>query len=651
MKTVPDRGNHDAGCPASRLLVKALEKAIAILSWEFGTPQDLSVSGVDCLAIRQSWEKNVVVKLEHFTRSGRRQRRLTSALKSCKRLFDVPCFPCDAVATSNAVKDWMSSACKSVPPEIQPSAVDLNELRLAVRENISGWGRRLKESRAVDKLPVLGEYVPDQQGCYERTQAKGGTLAVPDSESEQTPVNRLRLGTAKTKGKVRVVTMQSARVKSVLTPIHNALYNHITSFGWCVRGDVKKEDFAIVASDLRDGEMLVSGDYEAATDNIFLCAVEVIVDEIAKAKELTEEEREVLVGSFRDIEVKLTSCPVGEHHRIMRGSMMGNLVSFPILCLLNKSCFDIACNIRDLNDRTRKGRFNGDDCMFAGDSAFVASWRAITKRYGLIVNEKKTGVSRRWVELNSQPYDVKRGSCPGKPVLSFLLPLPHQTTNMLTGVLKGTESFSRSVTKRILGLMRYEIAARGVLGDLPSLSPYWRKVLVKFRWFRAAAIFGGASVLEVGVKRALPVEVGPPPFPRYLGMVTRLSCLAQRENVKEWKGVKPRKVYRQKLDMYSFQSRWKEGMPQHIALRRFAFIGFEWAFVWPKSVLRVVRRDFPFVLVPRKDCIRAKWFEDHPFLTRRPRVVEVGKVRVEQFSIPPSLFVEEAVPSVRAFDV
>jgi hypothetical protein len=635
---VSDGRKRNAGCPASRLLLKALKKAILIISWEFKTPDDLLLDGEDCLAIRHSWEKNVVKKLECFFRRERRQHRLTSVLKSCKRIFDIPCYSCDAVATAEAKEKWVNSVCKDIPTDLLPSAKHLDELRLAVRENLCGWGRKLKECRRDDNAPYLGEYVPDQQGCYERTTKRGGTLSVSDLETGRNPVNRLRMGTAKTKGKIRVVTMQTARAKRVLTPVHNALYSHLTDFGWCVRGDVRKGDFEVVANDRREGESLISGDYMAATDNIFLESVDVVVDEISKSKELTEEEREVLVDSFRNPEFKMSSCAVGEHRPIKRGSMMGNLVSFPLLCLINKSCFDIACDIRDPGDRSRKGRFNGDDCMFAGDRSFMTTWRAVTGRYGLIVNEEKTGFSRRWLELNSQPYDCLKRSLVSKPVISFLLPSSSQVSGLLTSILQGLKSFRRSVTKRVLGLMKFEIAARGVVKDLSSLTPYWREVLVRFRWFRAAAIFGGAPILKVGTDRSHPVSVGPPPYPRYLDMVTRLCARAQREHVQGWKGVVIDKAASQKVDKCAYKSLYMRKMPQRIALRKFVWIGYEWAFVWPTSVLRVVEHSFPCVLMSRRDCIRTKWLTDHPFLTRRARVGEVRTVRAKFYPPPPSIF-------------
>jgi hypothetical protein len=433
--------------------------------------------------------------------------------------------------------------------------------------------------------------------------------------------------------------MQSARVKRVLAPVHNALYDHITSFGWCVRGDVTKGDFEAVVNDRRNGECFISGDYKSATDGIYLESVEVIIDEISKSKELTDVEREVLVGSFRDIEYRLSLGGDGSFSPIKRGSMMGNLVSFPLLCLLNKSCFDMACDKRDPKIRNRIGRFNGDDCMFSGDMSFMTIWRGVTGRYGLVVNEEKTGFSRRWLELNSQPYDVSSRSLVSKPVLSFLLPSNSVLSGLLTGILEGTKSFDRSVTKRVLEMMRFEISACGVLGDLSSLGPYWRKVLVKRRWFRAAAIFGGAPVLSTGVDRERPVVVGPPPYPRFFEMITRLSVLDQRDHLSEWKGVAIRKRCTKKLDKKTFR-RGRTKMNQANALRKFAWIGYVWAFVWPKSVYDVVKRDFPFMLMSWKDRIRNKWLEDHPFLVRHPRVCETRKVRVNFYPPPSSYSIE-----------
>jgi hypothetical protein len=518
---------------------------------------------------------------------------------------------------------------KVVPLSDRPSGRDLEELRKAVRENISGWGRRLEKERMAEvREPFLGEYIPDQQGCYEKRASDGGTLAcgVADYSGDWSAV---RLGCAKSKGKFRTVTMQSAEVKRVLTPLHNALYDHITSFGWCVRGDVTKGDFEVIVKDLRKGEVYVSGDYKAATDNIYLDAVLVIVDEIAKCPELTVEEREVLLGSFDNIRYKNSICRVDEHYPINRGSMMGNLISFPLLCLLNKSCFDIACDIRDGSDRSRKGRFNGDDCIFCGDEDFFRVWKSVTSRYGFIVNEEKTGRSGRWIDLNSQTYDARGHRKVAKATLGFLRPARTEPGEMLAEVVRSLVGFSQRNILRCIVMLRHEIALRGVLSSLGCLSPWLRKQLIRQRWFRDSAIMGGAPTLEKGTRRSVEVIVGPPPRERFYGIITAASARLQRENTNEWIGreVSPLEV---KLDRETYYKS-RRSTPSFTLRRRFEWAGVRWAFVWPKRLFQCWSH------LPIFHDGTAHWCEEHPFLTVRPRIVEVASPYLRQFPPPVTL--------------
>lgn len=300
---------------------------------------------------------------------------------------------------------------------------------------------------------------------------------------------------------------------------------------------------------------------------------------------------------------------------------MGNLISFPLLCLLNKACFDIACDIRDRKRRDRIGRFNGDDCMFCGDSEFFGTWRSVTSIYGLIVNEEKTGISRRWIELNSQSFDVRRRALVAKATLGFLRPLRDEPGSMLRSVIVGMRGFMRDHVGSVIRMMRHEISLRGVLEDLGSLGPFWRDQLVKKRWFRAAAMLGGAPTLEKGVDRGVPMLIGPPPRSRFFDFVTRAAARTQRDNTEKWKGVGVI-AHERKLDRRSYKELQRRTDPQ-IFLRKFRWDGYEWAFVWPRSLYEVCKA-FPDLF---SGCTRGKWFDDHLFLTRRPCVVEVGKVR------------------------
>jgi len=488
----------------------------------------------------------------------------------------------------------------------------LPTLEVRVRQLISGWGRGLEGHRKEGKVPVFGEYVPDQQGCYEIPSSEGGTLACAPSSYSGLP-NRVVLGVAKQKGKHRVVTMQSAEVKRVLTPVHNALYDYISSFGWCVRGDVQKEDFEAVIGDRREGEVFISGDYQAATDNIYLPAVNCIVRVISECPELTEVEREMLLRSFDEVRYKPTRCHPGQGNLIKRGSMMGNLVSFPLLCLLNKACFDIACDIRDGGGEKRVGRFNGDDCLFNGDDEFFGTWTRIVETFGFVVNKEKTERSTRWLDLNSRTYDRVLHRFIGKPVLSFLRTNRHAPGSILKSIVDGIQTFRWSVQLMIVNDMcRHEIMIRGPLSDVGCLTPRWRQELLKRKWFRTACLVGPAPVLSTGVRRSMETVVGPVPDSRTYRFVLEKSAVLQRECVDLWLGKKV-KPLKEKIDRVYYKSQ-KSSKPAGLQ-KIYQYDGTRWAFVWPKELLVFFQEYFPERL---RSCDSSMWMTDNPLLTTRP---------------------------------
>jgi hypothetical protein len=423
--------------------------------------------------------------------------------------------------------------------------------------------------------------------------------------------------------------MQSAEVKRVLTPVHNALCDHITSFGWCVRGDVTKGDFEEIVGDRREGELYISGDYSAATDNIYLPAVSVIVDEISKCPELSAKERSVLLGSFDNLRYKNSTCLASDLYPIKRGSMMGNLISFPLLCLLNKACFDISCDVRNEGDRSRKGRFNGDDCIFCGDLDFYRVWKSVTSRYGFLVNEEKTDRSSRWIDLNSQTYDARGHRMVAKATLGFLRPARTEPSEMLAEVVRGLVGFSQRNILAVIVMLRHEISLRGVLSSLGCLSRWLRMQLIRKRWFRDSAMMGGAPTLEKGCRRSVEVIVDRPPRSRFYGIITAESARLQRENTNEWIGkrVRPLEV---KLDREAY-FKARRSSTSFSLRRRFEWAGWKWSFVWPRSLFECIK-DFPIF----HDGL-STWYDEHPFLVVRPRILEVKSPHLRHYPPPVAL--------------
>jgi len=617
------RSDKPARCAAAGPIRRGLLKALRVIQLEFRLLGELpELSGTTCLSLRKDWDHKVpiVMQMRSLSKGGATRRKvraskMSSALASCKRIFDAPCLTCDHSRGQVAKEEWAARMAET-PDKVSTSwcSDPYWLLRRHVRELAFGWGERLENARkeCVEggvRRSESGVYIPDQQGCFETRQGEGGTLATDPLQTSMDD-SLVRLGVAKTKGKLRVVTMQSARVKRVLTPVHNALYDHLSSFGWLVRGDVKKEDFLAVLGDRREGEAVISGDYESATDKIYLGAVDVIVDELSKDVRLSENERSVLRGSFQRLRW-MNTC-TGTIRPIRRGSMMGNLVSFPLLCLLNKACFDIASDIGRGSGANRVGRFNGDDCLFAGDRKFFSLWKEVTGTFGLCVNVEKTGYSNISADLNSQRFFLRRGQLAPKPVLSFFRPYKKEPGCLLAEVLDGLSTFRGEVKSLVVNcMMRFEIAARQI--DLSTLSRREYQILSKKSWFRRALTDGPAPVIRKGVRRSVEMVVGAPPKASLYPIFDVMAKDVAGDMVSRWTGqpVKPEKV---SIDYASYRERSSQTPsyqpPSFRVLQRGPK---KWSFVWPKPVYDhfLLYEDRAFV---SENARRSLWIDDHPCL-------------------------------------
>jgi len=513
--------------------VKALCKAILLVELEF----DLIIPlppfwGENCAAARASFDgvcASAGRDLGEF-----RKRECKISLKSCVRIFDVSCSSCDKIAAQKARVSWLQACTRPVPVTECAWAYDPSfVLKERVRELVAGWGSRLARSREKGNgVSEWGGGYADQNGCLEQTRFLGGTLSV--HSGSYGPLDELRLGVAKTKGKLRVVTMQSARVKRVLAPVHEALYDHLSSFGWCVRGDVLKTDFSAVVADRRASESFISGDYSAATDNILPWVTEAVTSVLVEDSNLSEEERGLMLAAIGDLH--LWSKSRKTRYKLTRKQMMGNLLSFPILCLINKACYDICCDISFGSGSRRVGRFNGDDCMFSGDRDFFSLWEDVTSTFGLVVNRQKTGFSDVWLDLNSQPYHVPSRKLVPRHCLSFLRPFRSDCVDLLGEVWKGTKEMRHSVRQYAVSVLaRHEIVLRDFC--VANVPRYVVSGLMKRSWFRRWRGSNPVPPIVTGVSRADKVVVADPPREDLFALVDEAHSAAERSREDLWSGI------------------------------------------------------------------------------------------------------------------
>jgi hypothetical protein len=204
-----------------------------------------------------------------------------------------------------------------------------------------------------------------------------------------------RITAVETAGKYRVVSVGDVEM-NLFRPLHTAIYNHLSSFTWLLRGDAKPSRFSEFTR--RQGELFCSGDYESATDNlnseVQQCILRKILENSASVpKGIKDSAPQMLRTS-----ICLKGGPVVEQKR---GQLMGNLLSFPLLCIVNYLAFRFYSKTKGPDVPVR---VNGDDIIFRASQEVISRWMKGVKGSGLVLSKGKTMVDRTYFSLNSSLF-------------------------------------------------------------------------------------------------------------------------------------------------------------------------------------------------------------------------------------------------------
>lgn len=302
-----------------------------------------------------------------------------------------------------------------------------------------GWDRRWDS--------VLDTFVPPTTSCRERSRKKGGvrgkkpgprhSLRVHyeefvsgvntwiDSETSVIPVD--------TGGKVRLVSKYSDR-RCFFSPLHNLLYDHLSKNEWLLRGEATPDSFH--GFERKEGEIFVSGDYESATDNLNIHLSRFVFSVcLDRATHVPENVKGAALSA-------LTSTFSGVPQR--RGQLMGSLLSFPLLCLINYLTFRYAIRRRGV-----PVRINGDDIVFRCRPSELVRWESEVGSSGLVLSKGKTLVARSTFSLNSSFFRARDTAVEALPTIR---------STCLFGAADSPESVG--------GRLSRVVGCGGVLGDL-----------------------------------------------------------------------------------------------------------------------------------------------------------------------------------------
>nr|QED42968.1 putative RdRp [Podosphaera ourmiavirus B] len=190
--------------------------------------------------------------------------------------------------------------------------------------------------------------------------------------------------------KARLVTV-SSEIQFALKPLHDLIYDHLSKNEWLLRGEAKPCSFREFTE--REGEVFVSGDYVSATDNLKLDVYQTVLGSIlGQGANIPSSVKDYAMRhSVSELYYEGSPC-LGTQKR---GQLMGNFLSFPILCLINYLAFIYA------GGKGYPVRINGDDIVFRAPRWVKERWELSTRIAGLVIHKGKTMIDKQFFSLNS----------------------------------------------------------------------------------------------------------------------------------------------------------------------------------------------------------------------------------------------------------
>lgn len=330
----------------------------------------------------------------------------------------------------------------------EPSGLpDVRFVRFAISKTREmfpvGWDRSYLDKCSTSVLPL--------SSCYESGRKHGGCrgLELQDRWDREdfcsyvtesvAPRHRgfSRVQAIETGGKWRVISIPP-RIDNALRPLHQCLYDKLSQEKWLLRGDAKASRFSDFTR--LNGEVFVSGDYESATDNLNGPLQAAIMHQLlGNARSIPDGIRFQALSTFE-------SLLEGDGVRGFqgRGQLMGQLTSFPLLCLINYITFKYSVR-RDV-----PVKINGDDIVFRSTREECDRWFKNVKLGGLTLSTGKTLVDSRFFTLNSTLFQSSFRSVRAVPFVrsTCLWPAKQNECERIASLASRFYAFARGYGRR-----------------------------------------------------------------------------------------------------------------------------------------------------------------------------------------------------------
>jgi len=193
--------------------------------------------------------------------------------------------------------------------------------------------------------------------------------------------------------KVRVITCGQSWVNYTLSGAQKAIWDALQKHPWFVLTGRPVATYDIMVDRTKDW---ISVDYSAATDNLSSEVSRLICNYIARYTGLPAE---FMYESLCEHSIKYKALTVEQRN----GQLMGDKLSFPVLCIANAVALSLTVNPEEYN-RNDPILVNGDDGLFLGQAKEYERWKTIASHLGLEPSIGKVYQSNKFCVINSMLF-------------------------------------------------------------------------------------------------------------------------------------------------------------------------------------------------------------------------------------------------------
>jgi len=159
---------------------------------------------------------------------------------------------------------------------------------------------------------------------------------------------------------------------------------------------------------LDPNKFLLSGDYTAATDELNFNVSQVVVQGLMETFDAYPNLRRLIEWEGGN---HLVSYPTVHGQTLedvvqTNGQLMGSLLSFPILCILNAWTL---CTATETTLDTVPGLFHGDDIAAQASLEQINKWKFLSGLIGLQLSQGKNYISKDFISIDSQLFLNRQG--------------------------------------------------------------------------------------------------------------------------------------------------------------------------------------------------------------------------------------------------